>query len=345
MVDVRVGLLYDLANPHEWYRDPAELYRYELEQAVRAELLGIDGLWVTEHHFTHGYICSPLVFLAALATRTTSVRLGTAVLLPDLYHPVRLAEDIAILDVLSNGRVELGVGIGSVLQEYQCFGVNPKQRVSVLRESLEILRLAWSAEEFTHHGKYFNLGPINVVPKPVQKPHPPILGGATSIAGARRVGRWGLPLQWIDRDIGEAYLESFPESGQPRERATIDGYINLFVCDDPAATWEAARDHYQYQFGRNIRYGLKSVDAAGNTSDIPLPTMEDIERRRAEGWFLLLTPDQAIDEIEKRTRGLPVSGLFCHNRICGMPDELSERHVELMATAVKPAIQSLGSSA
>jgi alkanesulfonate monooxygenase SsuD/methylene tetrahydromethanopterin reductase-like flavin-dependent oxidoreductase (luciferase family) len=344
MVKVRVGLLYDLANPPEWYRDPVELYRYELQQAIRAEQLGIDGIWVTEHHFTHGYICSPLVFLGALATGTTSVRLGTAVLLPDLYHPVRLAEDIAVLDVLSNGRVELGVGIGSILQEYECFGVNPKQRVSVLRESLEILRLAWSAEEFTYRGKHFDLGKINVVPKPVQQPHPPILGGATSIAGARRVGRWGLPLQWIDRDIGEAYLEAFAESGQPLERATIDGYINLFLCDDPVATWEVAREHYRYQSGRNIRYGLKSVNPSGDVSDRSLPTMDDVERRRAEGALLLLTPDQAIDEIEKRTRGLPVSGLFCHNRICGMPDDLSERHVELMATAVKPAIQSLGSS-
>ena len=204
---VRVGLLYDLANPPEWNREPAELYRYELEQAVRAEQLGIDGIWVTEHHFTHGYICSPLLFLTALATRTTAVRLGTAVLLPVLYHPVRLAEDIAILDVLSNGRVELGVGIGSVFQEYECFGVNPKERVSVLREILEIFRLAWSGEEFSYHGKHFDLGPVTVIPKPSQQPHPPILGGAISIAGARRVGRWGLPLQWIDREIGEAYLD------------------------------------------------------------------------------------------------------------------------------------------
>ena len=182
VVVVRVGLLYDLANPPEWNREPAELYRYELEQAVRAEQLGIDGIWVTEHHFTHGYICSPLLFLTALATRTTAVRLGTAVLLPVLYHPVRLAEDIAILDVLSNGRVELGVGIGSVFQEYECFGVNPKERVSVLREILDILRLAWSGEEFSYHGNHFDLGPVTVIPKPSQQPHPPILGGAISMS-------------------------------------------------------------------------------------------------------------------------------------------------------------------
>ena len=341
---VRVGLLYDLANPPEWNRDPAELYRYELEQAVRAEQLGIDGIWVTEHHFTYGYLCSPLVFLAALASRTSTVRLGTGVLLPDLYHPVRLAEDVAILDVLSNGRVELGVGIGSVFQEYECFGVSPKKRVSVLREILEILRLAWTGEEFSYHGKHFDLGPITVIPKPSQQPHPPILGGATSIAGARRVGRWGLPLQWIDREIGEAYLDAFRASGQPSERATIDGYLSLFVCDDPANTWDAVRDHYRYQLSRNLLNGLRAVDPAGNVLDRPIPTADDIERMRTEGSLLFVTPSDAIKEIDKRTTGLPVSGLICHNRICGMPDELSERHVELMATVVKPAIASFGVS-
>lgn len=198
---MRIGLLYDLANPPEWRRDPADLYRTEIEQAVRAEQLGVDGIWVTEHHFTHGYVSSPLVFLAAVASRTTTVQLGTAVLLPHLHHPLRLAEDIAVLDIVSDGRVELGVGIGSTYQEYQWFGVNPKERVSTVREVLDILRLAWTGEEFTYEGRHFRFGPLRVAPTPVQRPHPPILGGAISVEGARRVGRWGLPLQWIDREM------------------------------------------------------------------------------------------------------------------------------------------------
>lgn len=338
---MRLGLLYDLANPPEWRRDPAELYRYELGQAARAEQLGLDGIWVTEHHFTPGYISSPLVFLAAAASRTTSIRLGTAVLLPHLYHPIRLAEDVAILDVLSNGRVELGIGIGTAFQEYLWFGVDPKERVSTVREILDILRLAWSGEEFSYQGKHFHIGPVTVTPMPIQRPHPPILGGAISIEGARRVGRWGLPLQWIDREIGEAYLAAFVESGHALERATIDGYLNLFVCDDPAATWPSVRELYRYQFSRNVLYGLQAVDPAGNVRAASLPTSDDIERMRGSA-FLLVTPDQAIEEIHQRTRGLPVSGLICHNRIPGMPDELSDRHVELMATVVKPAVQGLG---
>jgi len=338
---MRVGLLYDLANPPEWQRDAAELYRYELEQAARAEQLGLDGIWVTEHHFTHGYISSPLVFLSALAPLTTSIRLGTAVLLPHLYHPIRLAEEVAILDIVSNGRVELGIGIGTTFQEYLWFGVDPKERVSTVRETLDILRLAWSGEEFSYQGKHFQVGPVTVIPKPIQQPHPPILGGAISIEGAQRVGRWGLPLQWIDREIGEAYVTAFVESGHPREQATIDGYLNLFVCDDPAGTWPAVREFYRYQFSRNVLYGMRAVDRAGTVREPSLPTTDDIERMRGN-TFLFVTPDQAIEEIHRRTSGLPVSGLICHNRIPGMPDELSDRHVELMATVVRPAVQGFG---
>ena len=137
-------------------------------------------------------------------------------------------------------------------------------------------------------------------------------------------------------------MTAFAESGQPPERATIDGYLNIFVCDDPADTWDAVREYYRYQFSRNILYGLRAVDPAGNVLDRPIPTVDDIERMRADGSFLFVTPAEAIEEIDKRTRGLPVSGLICHNRICGMPDELSDRHVELMATVVKSAIASFG---
>ncbi len=339
---MRLGLLYDLANPPEWHRDWSEFYGYELDQTTRAEKLGVDGIWVTEHHFTYGYTPSPLTFLSAVAARTTSVRLGTAVLLPDLYHPLRLAEDVATVDILSKGRVELGVGLGSVSQEFENFNVDPKRRVSMLREVLDILRLAWTGEEFSYRGQHFDLGPVTVIPRPVQQPHPPILGGAISIAGAQRVARWGLPLQWIDRSISEEYLTAFAQSEHPIERASIDGYLNLFVCDDPETTWEACREHYLYQRGRNTRYGLRAVDPSGVVVNHPPVTTQVLEDQRAAGALLVLTPEQAVTVIDNLTRGHPVTGLICHNRVCGMPDELSERHIELLATVVKPAIAKLG---
>ena len=219
--------------------------------------------------------------------------------------------------------------------------MSPKKRVSVLREILEILRLAWTGRRSPITANISTWAPsrssqnrLNSLTRPSS--------AALPRSPAPDVSAVGASAQWIDREIGEAYLDAFRASGQPSERATIDGYLSLFVCDDPANTWDAVRDHYRYQLSRNLLNGLRAVDPAGNVLDRPIPTTDDIERMRTEGSLLFVTPSEAIKEIDKRTTGLPVSGLICHNRICGMPDELSERHVELMATVVKPAIASFG---
>jgi alkanesulfonate monooxygenase SsuD/methylene tetrahydromethanopterin reductase-like flavin-dependent oxidoreductase (luciferase family) len=319
-----------------------ELFRYELEQAVKAEGLGIDGVWAAEHHFNPGYVSSPLFFLSAVAARTSSIRLGTAVLLPALYHPVRLAEEVALLDTQSGGRVELGVGMGTVAQEFACFGVDPAKRVGIVREILDVCRLAWTGEEFSYQGKYFNFDRICVLPRPAQRPHPPILGGAISVAGAQRTGRWGLPLQWIDRALGDAYLESFIGAGYPKDRARIDGYMNLFVCDDPEATWPVAREPYLYQYGRHVCHGQTLIAPGGAPLDVPPPTLETVDALRDSGAILVLTAQEAIEALRTQAEGLPVSGIVCPGRVPGLPEELNERHVELMATVVKPGIAGFG---
>jgi alkanesulfonate monooxygenase SsuD/methylene tetrahydromethanopterin reductase-like flavin-dependent oxidoreductase (luciferase family) len=336
---MRVGLLYDFANPSPWRRSAVELYAKELEQIQDAERLGIDAVWVTEHHFVESYICSPLVALAAIAARTTTIRLGTAILVAPLYHPVRLAEDLAVIDVISNGRVELGLGLGWSVDEYECFGVELAERVSRMHEVLDVVRLAWTEDEFSFQGTHFDLGPLTVLPKPVQQPHPPIWGGATSPEGARRVGRWGLPLMWLDREMSSSYLEAYRAAGHPLEEAEVDGYINLFLCDDPDAMWPVVREHYLYQTARNT--GRRAAFPGGRIAHRPVPTPADIEQARESGAILFLTPDQAAEELRRRTRGLPVTGFLCHNRVCGMPDELSDRHIELLATELRPALATV----
>jgi alkanesulfonate monooxygenase SsuD/methylene tetrahydromethanopterin reductase-like flavin-dependent oxidoreductase (luciferase family) len=257
-------------------------------------------------------------------------------LVPTHYHPVRLAEDLAVIDILSKGRLEVGVGLGWSVDEYRCFGVETDKRLSIMREALDVLRLAWTEEEFSFHGKHFQLDALRVQPKPSQKPHPPIWGGVTSAEGARRIARWGLPLFWIDREIANAYLEAYKKAGHPIENAKIDGYINLFVCDKPDEVWPLVRDQYFRQTTRNT--GLLAVAPGGAIYKRPVPTMADVEELARSGGILLVTPEQAVEEIQNRTKDLPVTGFICHNRIVGMPDELSERHVELLASVVRPAL-------
>jgi alkanesulfonate monooxygenase SsuD/methylene tetrahydromethanopterin reductase-like flavin-dependent oxidoreductase (luciferase family) len=339
---MRVGLLYDLANPAEWARPATDLYAAALAQMEWAEALGVDAIWVTEHHFVEGYVSSPLPVVAAAAARTSRVALGTGILVAPNYHPVRLAEDAAIIDVLSGGRLELGLGLGWAVKEYETFGTPPDHRVAVMKEIVDVLRLAWADEPLVYRGRHFSLGPVGVLPKPVRRPSVPLWGGANTPEGGRRVGRWGLGLMWLDRPVATAYLEEYRAAGHPVEGARIEGYVNMLVCDDPARTWQEVWPNFRYQVARSS--ADQRVAPGRATVQLPEPTRDDVEEMRASGRILVATPEQAVDEILARAEGLPVHGVFCHNTICGITQELSDRHVELLATRVAPALRAAPSS-
>lgn len=164
----------------------------ELAGLVRhAEASGFDGWFCTEHHQQAGINPSPLITLAALAGQTDRISLGTAVLLPPLYHPVRLASDAAVLDGLSGGRLIVGAGLGYQGADFEAFGTPIARRVSLLEESIEILKLAWTRERFSFHGRRFELEDVSVVPKPVQSPRPPLWLAGWTEPGVRRAARIG----------------------------------------------------------------------------------------------------------------------------------------------------------
>ncbi|MCC7363040.1 MAG: LLM class flavin-dependent oxidoreductase [Dehalococcoidia bacterium] len=161
------------------------------ELAQHAERHGFDGWFCTEHHQQRGINPSPLVTLAALAGRTQRLKLGTAVLLPPLYHPVRLATDAAVLDQLSGGRLILGAGLGYQGVDFDAFGIPIRQRVSLLEEAIAITRLAWAGEPFSFEGKRYHLQDVTVVPTPAQAPRPPIWLAGWTEPGVRRAARIG----------------------------------------------------------------------------------------------------------------------------------------------------------
>ena len=338
---MHIGIMFDFANPSEWRVDPVEFYRRSIERAVWCEELGFHSVWVPEHHFTDGYPSGTLPILAAMAARTKRVRLGTGILVAPLHHPVRLAEDVATIDVISDGRIEIGLGLGWAKREYECFNAIPTRRISLYREIVTVLRQAWTQDELNFKGEHFTFEGLRVLPKPVQKPHPPLLGGALTVEAARRIGKLGLAFQWtwIDRAHALAYLDGWAEAGHRPEDARIDGYLNLLVCDDPERTWAEVRPHFMYQQSRGCQD--LTIAPGGTFTQKPLSTIESIEKLRQDGSFLVMTPEDAVAEIRRRSAGLPVSGFFCFASICGMRDELSQRHIELMATKVMPALRGL----
>jgi alkanesulfonate monooxygenase SsuD/methylene tetrahydromethanopterin reductase-like flavin-dependent oxidoreductase (luciferase family) len=174
----------------------AQLFRDCVEQAVLADELGYHCVWEVEHHglYEYSHSSAPEVFLAFVAARTRRIRLGHGVtLLPFRYnHPLRVAERIATLDILSGGRVNFGTGKSSSQVEQQAFQTVPSQLHDEWLEALEMIPRMWAADVFEHHGKFFRIPPTQVIPKPVQKPHPPMFAACSKPGTAAAVGRLGL---------------------------------------------------------------------------------------------------------------------------------------------------------
>jgi len=177
---MKVGVLQFFSWPER--RVPLrQVYERALERVVVMDRAGYDAVWLAEHHFTTYSVC-PSVHLMALeaAHRTERLRIGTAVSLAALYHPLRLAEELALLDVLVDGRLNWGAGRGFEPAEFAAFGVPYDETAARFREAVDVVLEAWTAERLTFHGKFWHFDDIEVLPKPVQQPHPPTWVAATS---------------------------------------------------------------------------------------------------------------------------------------------------------------------
>jgi alkanesulfonate monooxygenase SsuD/methylene tetrahydromethanopterin reductase-like flavin-dependent oxidoreductase (luciferase family) len=191
---VKVGVLQFFSWPER--RVPLQqVYERALERIVVMDRTGYDAVWLAEHHFTTYSVC-PSVHLMALeaAHRTARIRIGTAVSLAALYHPLRLAEELALLDVLTGGRLNWGAGRGFEPAEFAAFGVPMDETAPRFREAVEVVLEAWTSERLTFHGKFWDFDDVEVLPKPMQQPHPPTWVAATSIEAVSWAASMGYPI-------------------------------------------------------------------------------------------------------------------------------------------------------
>jgi probable F420-dependent oxidoreductase len=331
---VRFGVWYDFRNPPAWHRPPAELYAEVLEQAAWAETLGFESVWLSEHHVTdEGYLPSPLPMLAALATRTRVARLGTAVILAPFQHPVRFAEDVAVVDQLSGGRLEIGVAPGYRVEEFAAFGVSRRERGTRTDELIEIARLAWTGEPFTYRGRHWSFDRVQVTPTPCQRPGPPLLVGGASEAAARRAGRLGClftPDSFAPRAVFDRYRETLIEHGHDPAAFPIATNRMIYVAEDPEAGWEEVKHHFLYVHNRYREWFAAAGDHAA--SGPPLADADALPR----DLYLVGTPAQVVEEIEAMRRRLPFERLYFWARPPGLSIERSSRSLELFARHVMP---------
>jgi alkanesulfonate monooxygenase SsuD/methylene tetrahydromethanopterin reductase-like flavin-dependent oxidoreductase (luciferase family) len=236
-------------------QDEVQYYRDTLDLMVLAEKLGFDSVWGGEEHFYSFGLCpSPQLFLTAVARETSRIRLGTAISLLPFENPLRKAEDFAMLDILSNGRLNFGVGRGIIPKHFEGFCVDPRESRARYEESLSIIRGSWTQEPFSYEGNFWQVPSLALSPKPVQKPHPPIYRGTISLDSfetAAAVGDNAFVVPWLTgphaevRSRVQRYRSLLKEHGHAPQRTTFIFF--LFVDQDHNVAMRDGRDStYNY---------------------------------------------------------------------------------------------------
>jgi probable F420-dependent oxidoreductase len=331
MRSLRFGLWYDFRNPPQWPQDPTVLYRRTLESIVKAEELGWDDVWLSEHHFVDdGYCPSVLPLASAIAARTERIRIGTSVLLLPLHDPLRVAEDAAAVDILSGGRLELGVGAGYRREEFEGFAVPRSERGQRMEEAVRILRRLFAAERFSFDGRHYRYGEICLRPLPVQRPVPLWMGAFSSVA-VKRAARLGCHYVAIGpiRPLVDLYRQELRRQGRDPEAFEVaGGYPWLLVARDPQRRWREAREHFSYQIGLYARW----FSEAGMSIAREARSDEDLQR---QGIFIL-GPEEAIERIRDYVETNGVTRFYGWTVPPGLPPDWSDEHLELMAREVIP---------
>ena len=331
---LRFGLWYDFRNPPRWQQEPAKLYREILDQIVRAEALGWDDIWLSEHHFVDdGYTPSMLPLASAIAARTERVRIGTSVLLLPLHDPVRVAEDAATVDLVSGGRFELGVAAGYRREEFEGFGVSRRERGARMDEALPIVRRLLDGERVSVDGRYYSYRNLELHPQPAQQ-HLPIWIGGFSEPAARRAARLGDGYIAIGpvKPLVDVCKDELARIGRSEDEFEIAaGHAWLLVSEDPERRWREAREHFLYQ----INLYAEWFSEAGMTVAGTASSDDDL---RNQG-ILILTPEQACEQIRSYVESNGVNRFYGWAVPPGLPPEWSEEHLSLMAQRVIPTLK------
>jgi alkanesulfonate monooxygenase SsuD/methylene tetrahydromethanopterin reductase-like flavin-dependent oxidoreductase (luciferase family) len=347
------GLFFLMQRDEAWTEQA--VYDSTLAQALAAEPLGYHSAWIAEHHFNDYGLCpAPPVLASFVAARTTTLRLGMGVSLLPLHHPVELAELLAVLDVISGGRLDVGIGRGGTLQDYQTFQSDRADSRGRIEEGIALMRECWSGGPFDFRGRFHSAEALHVRPQPAQRPHPPLFVATNSEDSVLSAARLGLPTMasfFVPMDDLKRWHHVYRETalGAGRAQDEIDELERrswlmrvVHVAPDRDAALRATEGpfmSYQRKMSR-----LRS-DAAGGT----VPDSFDRSRLRLrsfaeyldDGWALVGTPDEVRDLLQSHLEAAAYQRVLLLMALPGLDTDLALRSMRLFAEKVAPAMRAV----
>ena len=323
---MRFSLLYELTNPKPWNeRSESDVWHEAIEQVALADKLGFETAWAVEHHFLEELsVCSaPEIFLSACAMKTERIRLGHGVvLLPSPFNrPVRVAERIAALDIISDGRVEFGTGRASSLIELDGFRVEPEHTRGMWEEAVEMIPRMWESDRFSHEGQYFSVPERNVIPKPVQKPHPPIWMACSQAESFEIAAGKGLGVLCFTSDEPEQLQERLSRYRElVADARPVGAFVNNRIAgftpmycgesmEEAVEVGATGAAWYQTSFISKIKAGwrgreVKSYEYAREAAEkVPEDVVWDIDRYKkrgmGKGGWCIGDPDEVAAQAQR----------------------------------------------
>ena len=328
--------------------DPRQVYQETIEEVVRGEALGYHSAWLAEHHFSrYGIGASSLVLAGHLAAMTSTIRLGTAVLVPPLQNPIRLAEDTATVDAISGGRLDVGLGRGTAGYEYTGFNVDREESQGRFQESLKVMTGLWTTRDFSHDGKYYQVNRANLTPPPVQQPHPPVYLASTrtveTLEFAASTGHpmmVGVVLDTVDAlDLCRRYAGLSEAAGFNVPISAIPFFRYCYVAETEEEAREGARAGMNWtqdmiQWRRTFNVGsevYESLDAFRASRTEEPPSYDYLYDHRA----VIGTPEQCVEQIKAlESKGIGYFG--CNFSFGDMDHPRLMNCMELFAKEVMP---------
>ncbi|MGN9764044.1 LLM class flavin-dependent oxidoreductase [Micromonospora sp. SD12] len=330
-----------LMNPGN--RPDHEVYRDSLALADLAEPLGFHSIWTVEHHFTgHSPVPNPLQLLAYVAARTTRIELGTAILVLPWHDPLRVAEEISVLDILSGGRTTIGFGRGRSEIEYAGFGVDPQEGHARLAEGIDFLRRALTEDPLHYAGKFYHCAGLSIRPRPLHQPERGFHGAAHSSASATLVGAAGLRLIFspeTDEEFTDGLLRAYRDAAATNGHQPGPSSAHLYVCvdTDRRRAFDRARRYMTPMVESLARhYRARPHQILSPADPDPEETTDAVSQFMAK--HVVGTPQECVDKLARLGERFDIGQFIGEFSYGGMPVDEARENLTLFAAEVLPAL-------